>query len=170
VVLLLIGAGLMPLINANLSNEEEMQQRTKLNRALDFMADDIRESQRVLIGAPTGWPIIANCSAIFSVDKPTPLPSVAYYSCVSSGVWQGPQVLYRSESSGSLGAPLVDALANQTPTCTGVGTGSTPNMGIQVWVETIGTNSRSAKLCLKGEQVFSKPFELETQTLARGQS
>jgi prepilin-type N-terminal cleavage/methylation domain-containing protein len=173
VILTLVGIGLINVLKANQSNEVETRQRLQLNRALEFMSDEIHESKEVSLTPPVGW-AMSGCEALFFIQKPTTGiadPQVAYYSCppTAGKLWKGPRVLYRAVTSTPTANekhPLVDALSNQPLTnCT---SSSSPlnNLGVKAVI----TDRKKIELCIKGEQSSSAPstIELRVLTFARG--
>ena len=180
VVILVAGNGLISIMTANQQAEADSQRRMDLNRALDYISDDIREASSVSTTVPsgtpwTGWAAPSNCySGVLYLTKPnatlggTPV-AVAYYTrpktCGTGVVWQSPQIIYRSTTSGDEGNALVDAIASSSPpNCsTGSGTASSGTVGFKVWVQ----NSRSVKLCLLGQLVGSDTFAVNSQAFAR---
>jgi prepilin-type N-terminal cleavage/methylation domain-containing protein len=172
VILTLVGIGLINVLQANLSNESETRQRVQLNRALDFMSDEVRESKQVSLTLPVGWSMPADCQGLFFIQKPTSGvadPQVGYYSCSppSSEPWQGPKVLYRAVGSSASVTeyfPLVDALSNQPLTnCT-----SSPSPS-DLGVKAVVTDSKKIELCIKGDlrSSASPTLELKVMTYAR---
>ena len=55
IVVTIAGSGLVAIMQNNSKAEAETLKRTELNRALDFIADDIRESNMVATSVPAGW-------------------------------------------------------------------------------------------------------------------
>jgi prepilin-type N-terminal cleavage/methylation domain-containing protein len=173
VILTLAGIGLINILRANLSNETETRQRIQLNRALEFMSDEIRESKEVSLTLPVGWSMPADCKELFFIQKPisgVADPQVAYYSCAPQPdePWKGPKVLYRavgSSASGAKAEPLVDALSNE-PLLNCKSSPSPSDLGVKAAI----TDNKKIELCIKGEQrsSASPTIELRVLTYARG--
>lgn len=171
IILLLAGNGLIAVIRINQINEAETRQQAQLNRALDFMADEVREARAITVGPPAGWTSPGGCDGIFSLVKPNPAePNVAYYVCSPPGgtLWQGSKVLYRATTSPTTLAsaePLIDALSTQPMTnCTG--SPSPNNLGIKAVPD-----GKKIEICLKGVQSSlsqSPTLELKIVAFARG--
>lgn len=156
------GFGLVTILDKNNKAEAETLRRTNLNRALDFIADDIRESKSVSTTLPaawTSWTVPTGYTGVLFLTKPGTPTQVAYYTRSSSGVvWQGPQVIYRSTVSDDGGNALIDSLA--------VG-GFTASV----------TNLRQVNLSLQGQACIPptadntctspKTFIVSTKTFAR---
>lgn len=147
IFLVFAGSGLISILQSHRQSEAEVDQHTKLNRAINFIADDIREAKVVSTTAPSGWTVPADYSAILYLTKPDN-STVAYYAFdTSSGSdWQGPQVIYRAAVSNTAGNPLVDRVSNASPGCSGSGTS-----GFEVSPSSLTPSTRSVRLCLLGD-------------------
>lgn len=171
VILILVGIGLINLLRADQSNEATARQRVQLNRALDFISDEIHESKEVTLTPFSGWSM-AGCDALFFVQKPTTGvadPQVAYYSCPPAvgELWKGPKVLYRATTAlptGNEKHPLVDALSDQPLSNCG------PSPSDTLGIKAVITEGKKVELCIKGVQnsSASSTIELKTLTFARG--
>ncbi len=141
------GSGLISILQSHRQTEAEVDQHVQLNRAVDFIADDIREAKAVSTTAPSGWIVPANYSAILYLTKPDD-STVAYYTFDTSAGsnWQGPQVIYRATASNAMGNPLVDRVSNASPGCSGSGTS-----GFEVSPSPLTPSDRSVKLCILGD-------------------
>jgi prepilin-type N-terminal cleavage/methylation domain-containing protein len=171
IILILVGIGLTNLLRVDQSNEATTRQRVQLNRALDFISDEIHESKEVFLAPPSGWSM-AGCDALFFVQKPTTGvadPQVAYYSCppTTGELWKGPKVLYRATTAlptGNEKHPLVDALSDQPlANCS-------PSPSDTLGIKAVITEGKKVELCIKGVQnsFASSTIELKTLTFARG--
>ncbi|WP_299489018.1 prepilin-type N-terminal cleavage/methylation domain-containing protein [Acaryochloris sp. IP29b_bin.137] len=147
IFLVFAGSGLISILQNHRQTEAEVDQHIQLNRAADFIADDIREAKAASTTAPSGWIVPANYSAILYLTKPDD-STVAYYTFdTSSGSnWQGPQMIYRATASNSLGNPLVDRVSSASPGCSGSGTS-----GFEVSPSPLTPSNRSIRLCLLGD-------------------
>lgn len=147
IFLIFAGSGLISVLQTHRQAEAEIDQHVKFNRAIDFIADDIRESKAVSTTAPSGWIVPTNYSAILYLTKPND-STVAYYTLVAASGhdWQGPQVIYRATTSNSAGNPLVDRVSNTSPGCSGSGT-----LGFEVSPAPLTPSDRSVRLCLLGD-------------------
>ncbi|WP_299404020.1 prepilin-type N-terminal cleavage/methylation domain-containing protein [Acaryochloris sp. IP29b_bin.148] len=141
------GSGLISILQSHRQTEAEVDQHIQLNRAVDFIADDIREAKAVSTTAPSGWIVPANYNAILYLTKPDD-STVAYYTFDTSAGsnWQGPQVIYRSTVSNAKGNPLVDRVSNTSPGCSGSGT-----LGFEVSPSPLTSSERSVRLCILGD-------------------
>lgn len=196
VVVAVAFSGLLTIIDANDKAEGQTDRRGELNRALDFIADDVREATLISATVPSGWTDTSSSlyTPIFYLLKPPeaggPERAVGYYTRAASGVvWQGPRVVYRLEPSngdsattadddlnnqilrqvGTRGDPLVDAITATSPSCNplaGVSTAGLPDVGLRVFI----ANEQTAKVCLAGEVEDADDLSLETQVFARGRS
>jgi prepilin-type N-terminal cleavage/methylation domain-containing protein len=173
IILTLVGIGLINVLKADQSNEVETRQRLQLNRALEFMSDEIRESKEVSLTPPVGW-AMSGCEALFFIQKPTTGiadPQVAYYSCppTTDELWKGPRILYRAVASTPTANekhPLVDALSDQPLIHCTSSSSSLDNLGVKAII----TDRKKIELCIKGNQPSSasSTIELKVLTYARG--
>ncbi len=170
IVISLTGVGLVAITGKNQKAEAETLSQTGLNSALDFIADDIRESNLVSTSIPSGWTwTVPSCySAILYLNKPTGTPGgtqIAYYTrsktCGSNTVlWRGPQIIYRSTTTNNEGSVLIDSIALN---------GFTRSVS--------GTNSQLVTLSLQGQTCIPpttdntcaspQSFTVSTQAFAR---
>ncbi|MGB7417246.1 MAG: prepilin-type N-terminal cleavage/methylation domain-containing protein [Thermosynechococcaceae cyanobacterium] len=186
VVVAIAFGGLLSMIQANDTAKDQIIRRSELDRALDFMADDIREATSISYTKPPGWTEAAstNYQPLFYLVKP-PLPdgtqpTVAYYVRLAKGVvWQKPWVLYRLEPSnadlnsktfqdvGNRGDPLVDAIIGTAPACKplpGTSTAGLLDVGARIFI----AQNQTAKVCLAGKLGETNSVSLETQVFTRG--
>ena len=102
------GSGLVLILNYDREAKSKTDLRMELNRALDSIADDLRESNNVSTSIPsswTGWTVPAGYSSVLFVTKALGTPGgsqVAYYvrdklPGATSPVWQGPQIIYQGK-------------------------------------------------------------------------
>ncbi|WP_158535019.1 hypothetical protein [Acaryochloris thomasi] len=196
VVVTVAFSGLLTIIDANDKAEGQTDRRGELNRALDFIADDVREATLISATVPSDWTDTSSSlyTPIFYLLKPSDAGgterAVGYYTRSASGVvWQGPQVVYRLEPSngkdtmtadddldnqifrqvGTKGDPLVDAIISTSPNCSplaGVSAAGLPNVGLKVFI----ANKQTAKVCLAGKIEEANDLSIETQVFARGRS
>lgn len=171
IVVTAAGFGLVTILQANKKAEAQTERRMDLNRALDYIADDIKESSSATTEHPSGWGIPSNTyTLVLFLTKPD--SKVAYYTRSDSGVeWRGPQVIYRSEKQDDGGQSekqddggqaLVDAISDSPSACTGSGD-SMGSEGFKVFV----ANNRNVKICLKGKVSESETYSVETNAFAR---
>lgn len=154
-VLTAAGFGLVRILQANQKSATEQERQSELNRALNFMADDIKEAKSVAVDS--------DASYLLTLTKPDD-SKVVYYTGTNAR-WRG-RVVYRKEIA-PMTKPanaLIDAIANVDPTCTGNGGDSDGNKGLKVFVQ----DNAYVKLCLVGELSDSRTLLLETQAFTRG--
>jgi type II secretory pathway pseudopilin PulG len=92
VVLIGVGTGMVSMITANKRAEMASEQRMSLNRAQDFITDEVRSAQNMWQTAPAWWPTTWNLSGTGATGKlylQVPLPNVV--SVDSTGRIQLPQ-------------------------------------------------------------------------------
>lgn len=170
IVIGITGSGLVIITEKNQKAEAETLRRTELNRTLDFISDDIRQSNLASTSIPSGWIwAVPSCySGILYLSKPNGTPGgtqIAYYTrsktCGSNTVlWRGPQIIYRSNTTNNEGSVLVDSIA------VGGFTASVP-----------ATNSQLVTLSLQGQTCLPpttdntcaspQTFTVSTQAFAR---
>lgn len=150
ITLTLAGVGIISIMQAQQKSAVEVSQRLNLNRALDFMADELRMAKSVSAAAnPT-----VSCGTATGVLNLT-LPDnsqVVYYiqnfgSCPRNP-WSGPAAIYRKKGT-ETAQLLVDATTAPAtlPTCP---TGIT-RVGESGFYACISSNNRTADLYLYGK-------------------
>jgi prepilin-type N-terminal cleavage/methylation domain-containing protein len=116
-VVALGGSGLVTILSFNQTAETKTDLRMELNRALEFIADDVRESNQVSTSVPaswTGWTIPSGYSGVLFLTKAGGT-QVAYYQRrklpgATTPEWRGPAIIYRSTVTNDGGEALVDSL------------------------------------------------------------
>jgi prepilin-type N-terminal cleavage/methylation domain-containing protein len=163
IVIAMAGSGLINIWDADKRNTAETERQSELNRALDFIVDDIKSAQSV---STSGVPPKSGYVGVFQLTTAEG-ESVAYYTAPKSTSprWRGPRVVYRQE----FGSPakiyaLVDAIANVNPTCPGNGGTSAGTNGLKVFIQ----DETYVKVCLVGQLNNSRTVMLETQAFRRG--
>ncbi|NJM67079.1 MAG: prepilin-type N-terminal cleavage/methylation domain-containing protein [Acaryochloris sp. RU_4_1] len=163
IVIAMAGAGLINIWDADKRNTTEAERQSELNRALDFIVDDIKSAQSV---STSGVPIRSGYVGVFKLTTANG-ESVAYYTAAKSTNlrWRGPRVVYRRE----FGSPervyaLVDAIANVPPTCPSNGGDQAGDHGLRVFIQ----DEIYVKICLIGQLNNSRTVMLETQAFRRG--
>lgn len=168
-VITLAGFGLVQVLKANEKNTVEAERQAELNRALNFITDEIKAAKSVSIN---GIPARDGYLGVFKltkveggIDK-----EFAYYTAPKSKstIWRGPRTVYRQQIHPPIGGPstyaLVDAIANINPDCTGNGNSPSTNQGLKVFIQ----DNSYVKLCLVGQLSDSRTLLLETQAFTRG--
>ncbi|GAB4384945.1 MAG: hypothetical protein Kow00121_49180 [Elainellaceae cyanobacterium] len=131
--LTIAGAGIVTIMQSQQKASVEVSQRTNLNRALDFMAEEVRMANAVKVPVVSSVPTVTcgTATGVLELTIPNPgLPAdqVVYYlqtlNGCSSNPWLGPAVIRRkyvsSNSTLSSDTVLTDALMAPTtpPSCT----------------------------------------------------
>jgi type II secretory pathway pseudopilin PulG len=135
-----IGVGLVVMTRGNTASEAKTQARVELNRALDFMAEEIRmassiNTQTVTLTAPTDT-VSGTDQIILRLTIPNVTGGPVVYRIAqpnTSSVWQGPRAIYRwgpnMDANGQYTDPavttnwqnrlLIDGISDvtQTPNC-----------------------------------------------------
>ena len=191
VVIAVAFSGLLAIIRANDQNEDQIDRRGELNRALNFMATDIREATTISYTVPAGWNDTTSAlyTPVFYLLKPPnsggSQRAVGYYVRAASGVvWQGPRVVYRLEPTdtdndlsnkilqqvGTKGDALIDAIIMPTtaicsplPGALPVPSGR-PETGLKAFI----ASDQVAKICIAGRVEGSDDLSLETRVFIRG--
>jgi type II secretory pathway pseudopilin PulG len=151
--------GLVMLQQMSQQMDEKLEQEAELQRALRFMASDIREGKSIKAGAPPR----SGYKELFQIIRPDG-SIIGYYSAKKQGEikWAGPQIIYRRDSHEDETYALVDQIANvgeiganPSELCSRLGT-SEPivgeKAGVVVWIE----GQSTAKICLLGHLSKSK--------------
>lgn len=172
-VIAIAGTGLVNILNANQRVKAQESRRAEINRAIELIADDIKDARLILTTRPTK----SNYQGVFQFTKADGT-TVSYFTRAKSRSiqWQGPLIIYRQESTQKKAFALVDAIADTTPSCTGNGT-PLGGAGFQVIVagnkKYIEGNEvfvdAKAKICLLGYLDASTTLPIETQVFARNQ-
>jgi prepilin-type N-terminal cleavage/methylation domain-containing protein len=135
-----VGIGMVNILSMDNNVEIESDHRMELDRTLNYIASDIRESKRISTSSPVGWSIPSGYTGVMYLTKPDN-STVAYYTRSASGTnWRGDNLIYRATASGNTGSFLLDAVTSTSVACTGSGTSS----GVVV-----AANNLSANVCLQ---------------------
>ncbi|MCM1984202.1 hypothetical protein [Lyngbya confervoides] len=181
-VLSLSAMTLINLGSVSTSSRTQSERRVHLNRALDYISNDVREARAVQLTKPSSWVDPSGYEAVFFLDKPYKVldssdedPAndkdnvVGYYvktPSVSEG-WRTDKVIYRVYHNGSqyVVSPLVDGITNAVPpSCTGGGTVA-GNAGLRVNLESAATQ---IQICLQGKTTADKlPYVVSSRVSVR---
>ncbi len=168
------GVGFASALKAERQTQAETAGRQKLNLALDFIAEDIREARLVSSSVPDTWPDWEDADSdyqpVLYLEKPAIAPDsapqqVAYYvvdNSVDAEGWHGSHVVYRSDEPGEKGFPLVDAIAaSPASTCTGNGT-EVAAAGMKLLFD-----GSSIQVCLNGDVSELSSYGVSTRVFVR---
>lgn len=189
-VVTLAGYGFVLLLEENKKAEFESQRRTNLNRALDYIANEVRMANTIEAGTASGEVMkltIPTVKTNYPVNIPNPTendalsyefensPAVTYSTANSTGVWADAN----SKAITRNGNFLVDAIKAPTsppdtttdcPSTTGTLKGSD---GFYVCIHTSG---KQVDLYLYGklsdnpsEAVYNKPLEVKSTVFTRAE-
>lgn len=124
IVVTLAGSGLVVMMEKNQKTEAETLRRTGLNRALDFIADEIRMANSVSAGSSL---TISGSTGVLRLTIPSDStnPNRVYYIGASDSNWAEPNTVFRAvgtyspSASVSGGKMLVDAITTpvSVPSC-----------------------------------------------------
>lgn len=154
ILVAMVGGGLISVMESSGRKEAELDRKHELNRAADFIVDDVlagaKVSTRVTMSGPNG--------DLFEITYADLSPPVAYFvTPQGDSRWKGPYVL-RRKVAGQDSVALVDGISARSPLCL-AGAGSTKRQaGIHVTIE----SERQLKICLSGLLVDN-----EVMTLSR---
>jgi prepilin-type N-terminal cleavage/methylation domain-containing protein len=125
VVITLAGSGLVTLMTANQKTDIETQRRTNLNRALDYIADEVRAANKVN-PVLTGSSFPGSGTGVLLITQPpasVPSANIVYFIRPSTTNWAGPNTINRLSGTYSTasainistgGSLLVDGVADVT--------------------------------------------------------
>jgi hypothetical protein len=175
------------------SSAAQNERRVELNRALDFIATEIRQASKIN-GDNVPLPAEFNSPANAEVDALQPVltlalqdlphPIIYYIASPKPGVktWLGPKMIYRwgpaFDTNGSYikttwtHQPLIDAIVETgaTPACE-IGWTASPQMNPTGFYACIDPQNRVAQLIQSGKIVrsatASEPYTAKTQVFAR---
>ena len=195
IVVGLSGWGVVAITQKGQEQKAETDRRVELNRALDFIADEVRQAKPIATDASANLPTIAsdfsstNRTPILTLQIPGVSQRVIYYIAAkpSSSPWRGPNIISRwgpnfnadgTYSNPTAPAnwthePLVDLIDNPgqpTPTCPNSGTLNTSSSikGFYACVDRMG---KVAEIHLGGKIVgaygASTIFQVNTTVFAR---
>jgi type II secretory pathway pseudopilin PulG len=141
--------GLVNLLSSNRSASAQTERRITLNRAIEYLADDVRRSSSVQV---TGSTLVLTQAG----------GNVTYSLAPSSTGWHPPNMLQRT-AAGTTNL-LVDGLTTPTaaPTCSGA---LLSTHGVAACITNHG---RTVDLFLYGDTGSGTPLAIQLRTFARG--
>lgn len=193
IVVTFTGFGVVTLLRANQKAEADTSQRSELNRALDFIADEIRESTIVratssytegsdtTVKTTDSYEVTTNIGtgALHLTIPEQAEKHKVYYIRPSTESWRNPQTVNRASgtfNSGTTnvsGTALVDAVSDTTPSslsCPSDARYMTPPKGsvtgFYACLDSI-TNARIVELHLIGKAVNGAVYEVKTRVFPR---
>jgi hypothetical protein len=199
-VVMLGGWAMANIISYSKTSSSKSDRRIELNRALDFIASEVREASAINIDPqPTEFSPAATEIDPASVQnvlvlnlQELPRPVIYYLAAPASTnkTWRGPKVVYRwgptFSTNGQYGSdkttpttwthqPLIDALESTTSVANcDTGWTTAPVGSLSGFYACISPTHRIAKLFQKGQirKVLgaSEPYLLQTQALTRSSS
>lgn len=186
IVLLGIGTGLVFTLNSNKKAEAKTLQRTQLNRALDYISEDIRRARTVTVNNNNTPSVLTDDKLVLTYypdPSVTTSNTITYTLSDASSPWIGPKVLTRLETGGvtqtlvdGISENIINSSSPDTPntiklkeiaTCTG-GT-SLNQFGFQVCIKTDltdnGVTIYNAVVALSGELTDNKGTDANSEVL-----
>lgn len=189
IVLSIAGAGLVTIMQANQKAERENESRVNLNRAMDFIADEVRMANRVSpVTSGSSFSGTGTTGVLLLTIPPTTVASnnanIVYFLRDSTTTWVSPKTIIRAApASGSFYSTtsaiavssgdnvLVDGITAPTsaPTCPSDIVGGTL-VGADGFYACIGSDRRTVQLYLYGKLSGSlAPYQVTTRVFARSQ-
>lgn len=153
-------SALISILETNRDSELEIDRQHELNRALDFIVDDVYSSQTIsstvtLPGPNRGLFELSN----FDGSR------VAYFiTPKGSRRWRGPYVLYRRSSEMGKAEALVDGISASAPTCPAVAGEMVSSAGIKIFIQA----ASSIRVCLAGQLINHGSLTLSRRGTTRG--
>lgn len=122
IVVGLTGFGVVAITSKNKEAKAESERRVELNRALDFIADEVRQAKPISTNAAANLSIAApgfnslNKTPVLTLQIPGVSQRVIYYTESSSSPWLGPKVISRwGPNFGADGNYTVADATNEPP-------------------------------------------------------
>ena len=183
------GVGLMNLMRGNTTSTAEADRRGEVNRALEFISDEVRKAEEIKTSPTADLPAgfdATNKEVVLALDLPdlgqaNPDDKVIYYVRPKpDNTWLGPNVIYRygpplDTSGGSytgnawVEQALVDRVDDQTitPTCTG-GTA----IAAKGFAACVNSDERIAKIYVNGKfsDTSGDKYKADMQVYARAEA
>ncbi|AFZ36249.1 prepilin-type N-terminal cleavage/methylation domain-containing protein [Stanieria cyanosphaera PCC 7437] len=182
------GWGLINMLQGNKTSSAQAGSRTEVNRALEFISDEVKKAEAIetnpTTNVPAGLTIPTSGQAILALDLPnmgqanTDNRVIYYVRSKPDDKWLGPKVIYRYgpplDNNGNytngtwVNQPLVDRVDDQTITpspCTGTAISGTG------FAACVNNNKKTAQVYLSG--VFGdsdEQYQANTQVYARAQA
>ncbi|MDV2992080.1 MAG: hypothetical protein N4J56_001734 [Chroococcidiopsis sp. SAG 2025] len=189
------GFGLAAITENNKKAKVETERRTELNRALDFISDEVRQAKKIANDVSTDLSNApdfdtTNKTPVLSLQIPGVSQRVIYYVASSSSPWIGPKVIYRwgpdYNSNGNYSNPtspddwtgkaLVDLVEDSTPNTNNycsTGWGANPPVSNRKGFYTcIDPSGRIAEIHLRGKLIDAygnsrDPLEVSSKIFPR---
>lgn len=171
------GSGLVAITSKNRTVKAETDRRVELNRALDFMTDEVRQATNIATNASTDLGTVAsnfNTSSktpVLTLQIPNVSQRIIYYIASPSSNWLGPRVIYRwgpnpdngdtptdgTYTNPTLPAnwtyePLIDLIEDSSlsPSCGTTVPALNPSSGVTGFYACVASNGRAAQVYLRG--------------------
>ncbi len=196
IVVGITGWGVVAITQKSKEQKLETDRRVELNRALDFIADEVRQAKPIATNASADLGTIAssftstNRTPVLTLQIPGVSQRVIYYIASSSSPWLGPNVVYRwgpsfnangtysnpTDPTSWTGEPLVDLISNETPSSNpNCDTNWTPNPAVASrtgFYTCVDPSGKIANIHLRGKlvdayNVNKTAFEVSTKAFAR---
>jgi prepilin-type N-terminal cleavage/methylation domain-containing protein len=192
IIVTLAGGGLFAIMRANNKAEDETLRRIELNRAIDFISDEVRmsksiERDTVNINIPGFTPASQTTSQhkVLVLNLPTSTgvtTPIVYYvaSPTNSSPWSGPKAVYRwgppllingqYSTTPPQNEVLIDFIADSTPTPNCTSPYTPTNISATGFYVCVDSTGRAAQLYLHGKLTnSSQPYPINTTVFARSQ-
>ncbi len=142
VLVSMVGGGLVSVMESRQKKEAQLDRKHELNRAADFIADDVLAGS----GVSTTVTISGPNSGLFEIRYQDGSPSVAYFlTPKGNSRWKGPYVL-RRKVDGKNSVALVDGISSLSPICFASPGTVKRQAGIQVTIQA----ETHVRICMAG--------------------
>jgi prepilin-type N-terminal cleavage/methylation domain-containing protein len=139
--------------------EVTVDRQSELNRAMDFIVDEINGAESVTLTVTVPGPN----AGLFQLKRPDNIDVAYYVVPKETHRWHGPYVLYRKASNMARSEALVDGVGAISPVCLASGGAVRGKGGLKVVLK----SPQHLKLCLMGELPGGQRFTVVSQAYAR---
>ena len=179
------GFGLIAMMQTQQSTKAQVERRTEVNRALDFISDEVRYARTIGTDAsgvsgfnPTDKTVVLVLDIPDPANPTTPKNAVYYVKSNTGTNWFGPQVLYRwgppLNADGSYGTgsntsqALIDRVddATITPNCPS-GWSASPSTNAQGFYACMAPGGKMAQLYIDAQFNTDDKYRGSTKVFAR---
>ncbi|MCM1983278.1 PulJ/GspJ family protein [Lyngbya confervoides] len=153
---------LLLILEAENKQDAEFERQQELNRAVDFIADDVHSASQLSTVVTLPGPE----DGLFELVYPDGSKTAYFVVPKEARRWRGPYLLLRRSSSMSQPQPLVDGLSDRSPLCT-----SPPGEVVQAsGVKVVLQGQGYLQVCLAGLLPDNQLWSASRQVMVRGGS
>lgn len=165
-------SGLVTFQNMNQQLEAKLDQDTELNRALRYIANDIKSGKSVVPDST----VVGGRRGLFRINR-SDNSTITYYMVRKTSLtpWSGPRFIYRRDSKEARGYTLVDQIADLPPSACPPPPSPLGADDAEITLEDLGFTIRINKtskvlLCFRGDVPGSnRDIEANIQAITRTQ-